>query len=164
MATRQILPKWFRLRDWFMRAALALCASAALAQPDVLSSAPANPNHDTAPIGPSRPVEPEPVAATGVRGGLCVVLPATDGAALAELSCEGRFVVQGLSGAEGLDKTRAGIPARLGGLVSVVAWKPSARLDYADHLVDLLVVDRDAIKGGGPPDAELLRVSDIMST
>jgi len=101
--------------------------------------------------------DPEPVAATGVRGGLCVVLPATEGAALSALTCEGRFVVQGLAPEASVNAVRAAIPVPLGGLVSARAWTPAATLPYADHLVDLLVVDRDALKGGGPADPELLR-------
>jgi len=104
-----------------------------------------------------RAADPEAVTATGVRGGLCIVLSATDGAALSALSYEGRFVVQGLAPATSLNAVRAAIPVPLGGLVSARAWTPAASLPFADHLVDLLVVDRDALKGGGPADAELLR-------
>ncbi|MBC8133691.1 MAG: hypothetical protein H7X95_11975, partial [Deltaproteobacteria bacterium] len=101
--------------------------------------------------------EPQVTGGAGVNGGLCVVVPATDGKTLSEYSLEGRFVVQGLSDSGELDAVRAAIPIPLGGLVSVRPWAPSASLPFADNLVDLLVVDRDALKGGGPGDPELLR-------
>jgi len=106
----------------------------------------------------ARGAEPEAVAKTGVRGGLCVVVPATEEKALAELSCDGKFVVQGLSDAGKVAAVRGGIPEKFAGLVSVSGWKVSERLPYADNLVDLLVVDRDALNGAGPTDAELQRV------
>ena len=96
-------------------------------------------------------------AATQIPGGLCVVLPATDGAALAAFSDSGRFVVRGFTPASSLDAVRDAIPANLGGLVSAEAWRPGPTLPFADHLIDLLVVDRDALQNG-PGDAELLRV------
>jgi len=95
--------------------------------------------------------------ATGVKGGLCAVVPASDGAELAALSSEGRFVVQGLAPENAVDGVREKIPASLGGLVSAQAWKAGPTLPYADNLVDLLVVDRDALGTTGPADAELLR-------
>ena len=155
---RRIFHSPFRVRDWLVVGALALGAGTGMAQVVVSKLEPVDTKQSAAAGVFPRPADPEPVVATGVQGGLCVVLPASDGAALARLSCDGRFVVQGLIGAEGLDAARAGIPAQLGGLLSVVTWKPSLRLDYADNLVDLIIVDRDALKGAGPADAELLRM------
>lgn len=106
---------------------------------------------------PSDVVDPEPVNATGVRGGLCVVVPATSGQRLAELSCGGRFVVQGLTVGDSLPQVRQGIPARFAGLVSARNWSLASSLPYADNLLDLLVVDQDALRSS-PGDAELLRV------
>jgi outer membrane protein assembly factor BamB len=87
-----------------------------------------------------------------------VVVPAAGGPELVALACEGRFVVHGLAPAGAVDAIRAALPASLGGLVSVQAWKAWANLPYADHLVDLVVVDRDVLGANGPTDAELLRV------
>jgi len=102
--------------------------------------------------------DPEAVTATGVKGGLCIVVPPSDAAQLTALSSGGRFVVQGLAPANVVDAIRAKIPIAMGGLVSVQAWKSGGVLPYADNLVDLLVVDRDVLGAGGPADAELLRV------
>jgi outer membrane protein assembly factor BamB len=99
------------------------------------------------------------VADSGVRSGLCVVLPAVDGEALAGLVQGGAFVVQGLVPDEAaVAGIRSAIPAPHHGLASVRAWTPGEALPYADHLVDLLVVDADALGARCPADADLLRV------
>jgi hypothetical protein len=98
------------------------------------------------------------VAGSGVQAGLCVVLPAGDGAALGDVAKDGRFVVQGLALSEAEVATaRAAIPAAIHGLATVRAWRPGEALPYADHLVNLLVVDADALGGRCPSDADLLR-------
>ncbi|MEI7765960.1 MAG: PQQ-binding-like beta-propeller repeat protein [Phycisphaerae bacterium] len=99
------------------------------------------------------------VTASGITTGLCVVLPTQPGAALGTLAQDGKFVVQGLalSDAE-VTTTRAAIPPATHGLATVRTWTPGTPLPYADSLVDLLVVDADALGTRCPSDADLLRV------
>ena len=68
---------------------------------------------------PVHAADPEAVTATGVKGSLCVVVPPSDAPQLTALSCDGRFVVQGLAPANAVDAIRAKIPVAMSGLVSV---------------------------------------------
>lgn len=106
----------------------------------------------------ARAEAPGAIAGTSVETGLCIVLPAVSGKELGALSHDGRFVVQGLCSSDQLDAVRGDIPEKMSGLVSAQGWQKDAKLPYADHLVNLLVIDRDALGAAGPTDAEVLRV------
>jgi len=155
--SRILISLVFLMSGWLALAVNAQTGSGVPVSPGTTSEA------ATAVVAPSAPVPPTTASklpagtATGVQGGLCIVVPATDGAGLAALSGEGRFVVQGLAPATVVDSVRASIPTPLAGLVSAQTWTPGKALPYADNLVDLLVVDRDALGSGGPADDELLR-------
>ncbi len=78
----------------------------------------------------------------GTTSGLCVHLGVQDGTLTTALSGGGRFLVHGLSASrEAVERARRTIDSR--GLAGVVSVEESSlgRLPYADHLVDLLVVD-----------------------
>jgi len=99
----------------------------------------------------------EILRATGVRGGLCVVLGCGDGELAAELAGTGKFLVHAL------DPERAPVEAarsllRSRGIYGL-AWAEryaSARLPYAENLVNLLVAD-DLGRAGVSRD-EVIRV------
>ena len=98
--------------------------------------------------------------ATGIDGGLAVVLPVDDAEALVGLGEGGRMLVHGLTVDEAAaERARAGVrEAKVYGLVSVEPRDDTSRLPYADHLVNLLVVDADALGDAAPSEAEVLRV------
>jgi outer membrane protein assembly factor BamB len=97
---------------------------------------------------------------SGVEHGLCVVLPADDGESLAVLTRNGAMLVQGLTLDDStLLKVRADLQDR-GVYGLATASKPAqiTPLPYADNLINLLIVDLDALGEKAPQQAELLRV------
>jgi len=96
----------------------------------------------------------------GVAGGLAVVVGSTDGAVEADLAAGGTLLVQGLAGDDAaLAKARAAIQARgLYGVATVVRPAAFSPLPYADNLINLLVVDGDALGAKAPAAAEISRV------
>jgi outer membrane protein assembly factor BamB len=98
--------------------------------------------------------------ATGIDAGLAVVVPANDAAAMADLTHAGRMLVHGLAADDAArDRVRAALMTRgLYGLATVETWMDAPHLPYADNLVTLLVVDRDALGAKAPPETELMRV------
>ena len=98
--------------------------------------------------------------ATHIEAGLAVHVPATDGAVEAGLAATGRFVVQGLSLDEEATAAarKAVMEAGQYGLASVVEAGETSRLPYADNLVNLLIVDADALGDRAPGEAEVRRV------
>lgn len=92
--------------------------------------------------------------------GICVVVPAGDGAALASLTKEGRMLVQGLALDDvQRDRTRGSILAKKAyGLASVITWPERRRLPYANNLINLLIVDADALGKDVPAAEEMHRV------
>ena len=101
-----------------------------------------------------------PADAAGVRAGLCVHVPATDGLVEIELARGGRRLVHGLAlDGAALAKSRAAI--RAAGLHPLATVEPAggpATLPYADNLVNLLIVDLDRLGATAPPREEILRV------
>ncbi len=96
----------------------------------------------------------------GVDAGICVVVPAGDGARLAALTSQGRMLVQGLALDDGRrDRARAGIiAAKVYGLATAVTWSGRPRLPHADNLVTLLIIDADALGDHAPSRGEMERV------
>lgn len=97
----------------------------------------------------------ELLRATGISGGLCVVVGAGDSPLPLEVARAGKFLVQVLEAdvAE-VERARARIQAAgLYGQVTADRWSPP-RLPYIDNLVNLLVV----AKPGAVGEKELLRV------
>ena len=96
----------------------------------------------------------------GCRAGLAVVVGSSDGVAEAALAAGGRRLVQGLARDEiALAVARATIRAHgVYGLATVIRPLSLATLPYADGLVDLIVVDADALGTTAPSEAEVLRV------
>jgi outer membrane protein assembly factor BamB len=97
---------------------------------------------------------------TGVSAGLAVVVGTTDGALEAELTNEGKMLVQGLAlSDEAALKARQHIfGKRLYGLASVSVVKTVTTLPYYDRLVNLLVADLDALGKDAPSKEEIDRV------
>ena len=95
------------------------------------------------------------LGASGIRGGLVVHLGCGDGVVTAALHANDGYLVHGLdANAANVAKARAHIEKTgLTGKVSVEQWN-SARLPYADNLVNLLVAE----DLGKVPMAEVLRV------
>lgn len=113
------------------------------------------------PMLPAPPADAPPEKTPGrPDAGVCVVVPAADGAALADLTNHGRVLVHGLALDDGQrDRARATLLGRkLYGLATAVTWPERGRLPYPDHLVTLLVVDADALGGDTPPAEEMDRV------
>jgi outer membrane protein assembly factor BamB len=81
------------------------------------------------------------VSASGVRGGLCVLLGVTDGRTIASLGTGRRFLVHGLA-ADGVAVERARAHLRAAKLYGRVSVERSTfrRLPYADNSVNLVVV------------------------
>jgi outer membrane protein assembly factor BamB len=98
--------------------------------------------------------------ASGVRGGLCVVLGVVDGQVAATLTGGGRFLVHCLAGEEkALEKARAHLRSKkLYGQVSVER-SSFKRLPYADNLINLVVVaDAPALLAKGLSLGEVVRI------
>jgi len=94
--------------------------------------------------------------ATGVRGGLVVHVGCGDGRLTAALHAGDGYLVHGLD-ADAADVAAARAYLRSEGLygpVAVQQWTDTARLPYADNLVNLLVAE----DLGGAPMAEVMRV------
>lgn len=107
------------------------------------------------------PAEVAAVAdAAGSRTGLAVVLGSSDGAAEVALAAGRIRLVQGLARDDAaVAAARGAIRARaLCGLATVVRATSFDALPYADGLVDLIVIDADALGAGVPPAAEVTRV------
>ena len=98
--------------------------------------------------------------ATGVDRGLAVHLPATDGALEVGLAEGGRMLVHGLAVDDAArDAARQPIvEAGVQGLATVITWHDRDRLPYASNLVNLLVLDRDALGDAAPAPDEVQRV------
>ena len=101
-------------------------------------------------------------AEAGVRG-VVVYLPTTDGAAEAELAAPGTAVVRGLAlDAAAMESAREHLrEAGVHGVATIAGWEDRSHLPFADHLVNVLMIDADALKAAGlamPADAEVARV------
>ena len=98
--------------------------------------------------------------ATGVTTGVAVVLPVTDGSLEVGLAEGGRMLAQGLAVEAAAGKAaRAAIDeAGLAGLASVRVVRDPRRLPYSEEMVNLLIVDADALGDRVPDEAELRRV------
>ncbi len=98
--------------------------------------------------------------AASTESGLCVVVPADDGRTLCALAQNGRVLVQGLTiddAATG--RVRQSIQsAGLYGVASAIRPLSTKTLPYADNLVNLLIVDADALGPQSPAREEILRV------
>ncbi len=97
--------------------------------------------------------------ATGVEAGLCVLIGG-DGALAAALTNDGKMVVQCLLPDDAaVAAARKALRARgVYGLASADRVTTLSPLPYADNLVNLLVLDRDAIGERGPTAEEVQRV------
>jgi outer membrane protein assembly factor BamB len=97
---------------------------------------------------------------TGVPAGLSVVVGTTDGTIEADLTNDGKMLVQGLAlSDEAASRARKSIfEKKLYGLASVSVVKTAATLPYYDRLVNLLVADLDALGKEAPPATEIDRV------
>ena len=113
-----------------MRKAMAVAA--------VLAALPLPAAAAAGPAGPAARL----IKASGLRGGFCVHLGATDGKLAAGLGAGGKFLVHGLAlDAAALKKAREQVRARgLYGKVSLDVGSFRA-LPYADNLINLLVVE-----------------------
>lgn len=98
--------------------------------------------------------------ATGINAGLCVLLACPDGDLAADLTNGGKMVVQSLALTDDEMHVARKVLQQRGiyGLASVDRITKADHLPYADHLVNLLVCDLDALAGKGPARAEMLRV------
>jgi outer membrane protein assembly factor BamB len=96
----------------------------------------------------------------GVSAGLAVVVGTTDGVLEADLTNDGKMLVQGLAlSDQAAAKARGLILAKkLYGLASVDVVKSAATLPYYDRIVNLLVADLDALGNGAPSKQEIGRV------
>jgi outer membrane protein assembly factor BamB len=96
---------------------------------------------------------------TGVSAGLAVVVGTTDGALEADLTNDGKMLVQGLAlSEEAAAKARKFIfEKKLYGLASVSVIKTTT-LPYYDRIVNLLVADLDALGQDAPSKGEIDRV------
>jgi len=104
---------------------------------------------------------PEEVRAAFPAGdGLAVEVGANDSGFLGSLTNRGRRLVQGLALDDATrDQVRAElICSSLHPLASVSTWYGGPRLPYADRLVNLLILDRDALATKAPSEAECRRV------
>lgn len=108
----------------------------------------------------STPDAREIIKTTGVEAGLAVHIGTVDGVLEAELTNDGRMVVQGLAlSEEAAAKARKHIfEQKLYGLASVSVVKTATTLPYYDHLVNLLVADLDALGKNAPSNEEIQRV------
>jgi outer membrane protein assembly factor BamB len=114
-------------------------------------------------MGGAHAADPSPAevqAAFPAGDGLVVQVGAANGAFLAELTNKGRRSVHGLCLSDrdrdvvrGVLHQRAVYP-----LASVATWDAAPGLPYADRLVNLLIVDRDALGAQAPSDEECRRV------
>jgi hypothetical protein len=97
---------------------------------------------------------------TGIGAGLAVVVGTTDGALEAELTNDGKMLVQGLAlSDEAAAKVRRHLFERkLYGLASVSRVESANALPYQDRLVNLLVADLDALGRDAPSSEEIARV------
>jgi outer membrane protein assembly factor BamB len=102
----------------------------------------------------------EVTAAFPSGDGLAVQLGATDSGFLGSLTNHGKRLVQGLTLDDATrDNVRAGlISTNVHPLASVSTWYGAPRLPYADRLVNLLILDRDALAAKAPSEAECQRV------
>ncbi|HEX8912051.1 MAG TPA: PQQ-binding-like beta-propeller repeat protein [Humisphaera sp.] len=98
--------------------------------------------------------------AAGCHAGLAVVVGSTDGVAEVALATGGTRLVQGLAVDDAkLVAARSAITAKnLTGLASAVRPTSLAPLPYADGLVDLLVIDVDALGANAPTEGDVSRV------
>lgn len=100
------------------------------------------------------------IAACRGAEGLCIHIPCTDGRLESELGRAGRLLVQGLAVDDAsAAKTIAAITdCGLYPLASVEKVRDPRRLAFADNLVNLLIVDLDALGGRAPAMSEIQRV------
>ncbi|MEX2214168.1 MAG: PQQ-binding-like beta-propeller repeat protein [Phycisphaeraceae bacterium] len=95
-----------------------------------------------------------------LEAGLAVHVGTSDGRLECGLAAKGRVLVHGLAlTREALAAARTAIAREgLGGLASVELRPSVTSLPYADNLVNLLIVDTDALGPAAPSEAEMLRV------
>lgn len=98
--------------------------------------------------------------ATRFTGGLVVHVGAGEGDPELALVAEGKALVQTLVADHAqCDRLRAAIAQRkIDGLATAVVCRDFTRLPYGDQMVNLLIVDLDALKDRAPAEAEILRV------
>ena len=98
--------------------------------------------------------------ATGIRSGLAVTVPATDGRLESQLAAGARMLVHSLALDEtAVDRARSAIArAKLTGVATIERTTALPLLPYLDRGVNLLVVDLDALGDKAPSADELLRV------
>ncbi|MCY3019498.1 MAG: PQQ-binding-like beta-propeller repeat protein [Planctomycetota bacterium] len=106
------------------------------------------------------PSSAEVTAAFPAGDGLAVEVGATNPGFLGSLTNNGKRLVQGLTLDDATrDQVRAElISTNLHPLASVATWHGAPHLPYADRLVNLLILDRDALAGKVPSEAECRRV------
>ncbi|MGA2031985.1 MAG: PQQ-binding-like beta-propeller repeat protein [Thermoguttaceae bacterium] len=106
------------------------------------------------------PSAAEATAAFPAGDGLAVEVGATDPAFLSSLTNHGKRLVHGLALDDAArDEVRAGLIAfNAHPLASVATWHGAPRLPYADRLVNLLILDRDALAAKAPSAEECNRV------
>lgn len=106
------------------------------------------------------PSAAEVKAAFPAGDGLAVQVGATDAEFLGSLTNGGTRLVHGLAmDDQTRDKVRAAlISAGRHPMASVATWHGAPLLPYADRLVNLLIVDRDALAARAPPERECRRV------
>ncbi|NDP22002.1 MAG: PQQ-binding-like beta-propeller repeat protein [Paludibacter sp.] len=102
----------------------------------------------------------EIISATGITSGLCVRVGTTDGTLEMNLSNGGNMLVYGIAMNESnIPSIRENInTGSLNGIVSVDYYANLTKLPFANNLVNLLVVDRDALGVNAPSVAEIERV------
>ncbi len=108
-----------------------------------------------------QPVE-ETLREEGIGGGIVALVGVPDPPVAGELVEGGRYLVHVLLvDAQGVERVReAGAGAGLSGLVSAMRWREPGKLPYASGLVNLLVVDLEALNKSPfvPTPEELRRV------
>ena len=114
------------------------------------------------PLGAADPTAAEIARAseTGGPGGLAVQVGATDAAFLALLTANSTRLVHGLCLSDAVRDPLRSTLHRSGHhpLATVSTWTAGPRLPYADRLVNLLVLDRDALGPRAPDPEECRRV------
>lgn len=96
--------------------------------------------------GEGKNLAPEIVRATGIRSGLCVHVGADDGHLAVEVAQSGKFLVHAwVAESAALAKVRNTIQLKGSGSQVFAEQGSLERLPYADHLVNLVVVDDLAV-------------------
>jgi len=102
----------------------------------------------------------EIISATGITSGLCVRVGTTDGSLEMNLSNGGNMLVYGIALNESnIPAIRESINAgSLNGIVTVDYYANLTKLPFANNLINLLVIDRDALGANAPSIEEIERV------